>query len=638
MDHLNSPVGSPASSSYNTPLAANKPQRPRLLNDDSEPEPAALPTEDVDIPGKLISSNLLLSGGYNNGRLQLPCSDNASRQAPQQPPPPQYLLNPQSNKPPSVFRQVADNNLKSFMPPSNPLSSDHSNQQQQLLSNSDHRMSREKQKFFRSSAFNSGHIKSPPKAGTTPNAAWSVTLASSRQPIPNHQVHTYNDERDRNYKRVRNKSGAGRKKKNKPKPLVANSSSSESSGSSDADSSSSQSSSDSASESSDDDESYSSSADSEAANDENALGLLARAEQMPTWTSLNGDNRSNSQQTFSSALNGFQQLANTDGAGEWGFAAEAKKHADAFAVPTKSPVKVFGSEASVNDVQLSDDKPASHHHRKSSSNKKKDSPRKQRERPKNNQLENLFDGLSQFFQTTDINRQKLKQKKKNKLETTPERIASPPSKAVLKETRRTFRDYENSMRRKSSSGDGQDFPNQYSSNLVKTAASSGDLRKRHSSHKLPNFAIMSSDDDFSQLSPSKLVKRAISFKKYETGNNRIFVPPSASPAAHQSNSNSSLLKSTFAAANTTGLGGGFANADGMLDFASLATSTSTSVIPSSFNASMSLSSGGNSSCSNFSRAGRTGPVTTSDSVPPYSNPNSKIGKSPRYTGMAEVFQ
>lgn len=487
-------------------------------------------------------------------------------------------------------------------------SNNNHNQQQQLSSNSEQRLSKEKQKFFRSSAFNSERaIKSPQKpvtshgndssGGGVGGGAWS-SVSSPRQPVSAVQ-HIFNDERDRNYKRVRNK-GMSRKKKPRNKyttPLSSSTSGSSSSNDEDIEEDgddddeddnssiedSSSTTSESSSENDDDDEeaTYSSSYDSGAnqENNKNVFGLLARAAKMPTWASLNN---SNNNKNFGYALNGFQSMpatTTTDGESicnnEWGFAAAAKKQNDMFL----NRERVFGSKASVNDVQLN------------TKSQKKESPRKRGERTKNNQLEGLFDGLSQFFQTNDINRQKLKQKKKNKIEEEQPNHQSPP--AVLKETRRTFRDYEHSLRRKSF-----EFPltpNQYSSNLVK---------HNRSRDKLPNFAIMSSDDDFSQLSPSKMVKQAISYKKYEKPNSNIFMPSSSSPAP---------------AAHVTSLGtnGGFTNTSAMMDFASLATSSP------SFSMSSPNRCGDGGDKSTTTHTGRL----ISESVPPYNSINAKIGKS-----------
>lgn len=566
---MENPIASPASSTYTaTPVTSNKPRRPRI-GSDSEPETATPSvqrpsadctlTEDVGVSGKLYSPTNLFADG--------------------------------AIKPLSLFNQVVQNNLTI-------------DQQQQLLSSSDQRMSKEKQKFFRSSAFNSDRtIKSPPK----PHNAWSVN--TPRQPTP--VRHMFNDERDRNYKKVRNKGEARRKKIRKhavDSSSTTSGSSSEEDGEAEEDESSSNtcSSSESASSSSEneDEDTYSSSFDSEGERkqDDDRFGLFTSAANMPTWTSLNGSNNKNTAKAFGCALNGFQQLAaggSTRHEREWGFAAEAKKNVDVFC----STTKVFGSAASVNDVQLNNNNnnTSSKH-----AGRKKDAPRKRGERTKNNQLDGLFDGLSQFFQTTDINRQKLKQKKnkaEKKSELPPVTTTTTTTTTIFKETRRTFRDYENSLRRKS-----LDFPlnaNQYSSNLVKNS----ELPKhsRRSGNKLPNFAILSSDDDFSQLSPSKLVKRAISYKKYEKVNSNIFMPP-ASPGGHTNNQSGS---------------GTFSNAGTMLDFASLVKSSPSlaSVTPH-----LVSSSGGENQ-----KAGRS----SSDSVPPYSNLNTKIGKTARYV-LAEI--
>lgn len=402
------------------------------------------------------------------------------------------------------------------------------NQQQQLALGKSDRMSKEKQKFFRFSAFNSERvIKSPTKQTTAPlnninllnNASHSNSHSNNRRPPTPARPMSTTDEIQRNYKKVRNK--VMRKKKHRKHSTESSSSSSSSdddeeeelsNSSSNSSSSSDDNSNTSSSDEDVDDETTSSSCDE--SNDKeqakNLFGGFAQGVKMNSWSQNESGFRSPNNNAFGSGMNGlfqspFPTAKLTDR--EWGFAAEAKKNIDIFNHFPRHSEKIFGSSASVNDnVSVS-------------KREKKRPGRKKSEKSKNQTLDGLFDGLSHFFTATDINRQKLKEKKSPKQ---PKRVecierkSSPhPQKIVLKETRRTYRDYENSLRLKNSH---TSIPS------IKMGGVEKSSRRSLSNYgdKLPNFAIMSSDDDFSQLSPSKMVKRAIIGQKYDNLN--VFMP------------------------------------------------------------------------------------------------------------------
>lgn len=450
----------------------------------------------------------------------------------------------------------------------------HNQQQQQLQqqplqilvgnsssSKSDRIMSKEKQKFFRLSAFNSERvIKSPTRQ--THNLASPSSTNNRRPPTPARQLNA--DEMERNYKKVRNK--VLRKKHRKESSGTTSSSSSENDddnfSNSSSESSSSSGDEDNSSSSSDDDdddeeeddETTSSSECSDKEGEKGLFGSLSHASKGNSWTQQQG-NGFRSPSTFGTGFNNM--FTSPFGTGtkmnekEWGFAAEAKKKVDIFG---HSSEKIFGSSASVNDnVALSVKR------------EKKKPGRKRSEKSKNNQLDKLFDGLSHLYAATDINRQKIKEKKSpkskqngtsssdsssthknNHHETSHTHILSHQKQVVLKETRRTYRDYENSLRLNNLPKNDHRASSKHCdiSNMCVTSTSSTNHQhtsttspltttERHSRRsmsnfgdKLPNFAIMSSDDDFSQLSPSKMVKRAIISQKYDQVNAKnIFMPP-----------------------------------------------------------------------------------------------------------------
>lgn len=174
---------------------------------------------------------------------------------------------------------------------------------------------------------------------------------------------------------------------------------------------------------------------------------------------------------------------------EWGFAAEAKKNTIFNDPDTGS------NDSSINNSHI-------YKHRG-----------KHRDKFKNNQLDCLFDGLTHFYQTADINRQKLKQtvKLKNAKNNLAHKSVNTISPSYL--TNRTNK--KNLIRHDSI----------HSTIPVKVP--------RQKLNKLPNFAILSSDDDELQLSPSKMVKQAVNLKKYDLSQGGICMPSNGKfPAAY----------------------------------------------------------------------------------------------------------
>lgn len=475
----------------------------------------------------------------------------------------------------------------------------HNQQQQQLQQQplqilvgnspkSDRIMSKEKQKFFRLSAFNSERvIKSPTRQTNNLASPSSSTTNNRRPPTPARQLNA--DEMERNYKKVRNKVLRKKHRKESTGTTSSNNSSSSENDEDNYSNSSSESSSttgddenssnSSSEDDDDDDETTSSSECSDKEDGKGLFGSFSQGSKGSSWSQQQG-NGFRSPSTFGTSFNNI--FTSPFGSGtkmnekEWGFAAEAKKKVDIFG---HSSEKIFGSSASVNDnVALTVKR------------ERKKPGRKRAEKSKNNQLDALFDGLSHLYAATDINRQKIKEKKspkskqngtsssesgtyKNNNETshsTTTSLLTHQKQIVLKETRRTYRDYENSLRLNNSTKNDHHRASNSNKhcdiNNISTSTSNNNHHtptspptERHSRRslsnfgdKLPNFAIMSSDDDFSQLSPSKMVKRAIISQKYDQVNAKnIFMPPPMS---------SSSTGNAFGANN---------GHPGLLDFASL---------------------------------------------------------------------
>lgn len=129
---------------------------------------------------------------------------------------------------------------------------------------------------------------------------------------------------------------------------------------------------------------------------------------------------------------------------------------------------------------------------------------------KKDNLKGLYDGLSHFFSTNDYTRSR--NNEFSQIET------NNINKVILKETRSTYKDYEKSLQQKyKNRNESSKTENFNEANISKKnlSISKNDINNKfHSTSK-----FLSSEDDLTQqLSPSKLVQKAINSKKYENEN------------------------------------------------------------------------------------------------------------------------
>lgn len=278
--------------------------------------------------------------------------------------------------------------------------------QQQQLGKSD-RMSKEKQKFFRHSAFNSDRI-----VKTSP-----TSTSKSQPPISTTKV-------ARNLKNQLDTDGCSDNIPIKQKHLSDTSSSCTSSDDDETSSSGSCSSSSSDNDSDTSSSSQSSSSDYEKETNDNEAN---------SWTKnvvvVGGKSNVPSTQKI------FTASTSVDVNGTWGFAAEAKKNFDIFHKSTAQPERVFGNFDGIDKESLVKiDKTKA-------SDTVKDRPA---DGKSSGQLKGLFDSLSHVFSTTDYTRSRQGAPPNYKLgvrrKKQKDSLDGPP-KIVLKETRSTFRDY-----------------------------------------------------------------------------------------------------------------------------------------------------------------------------------------------------
>lgn len=297
-----------------------------------------------------------------------------------------------------------DNNPNQSSIFKNSLNVEHDKGQQQQLGKSD-RMSKEKQKFFRHSAFNSERIVKTSPTSTKPQPPINSTKVA------------------RNLKNQLETDGCS-DISIKQKHLSDTSSSCTSSDDDDESGSSSGSCS---SSSSDNDSDTSSSSQSSSSDYENET----KDNETNSWTKnvVGGTSSAPSTQKV------FSVSTSVDMNGSWGFAAEAKKNFDIFQKNTAQPERVFGNFDGIDKESLV----------KIDKTKASDSVKdKPTDGKSSGQLKGLFDSLSHVFSTTDYTRSRQgappnykigvrRKKQKDSLD--------GPPKVVLKETRSTFRDY-----------------------------------------------------------------------------------------------------------------------------------------------------------------------------------------------------
>lgn len=282
------------------------------------------------------------------------------------------------------------------------LNVEHDKGQQQQLGKSD-RMSKEKQKFFRHSAFNSERI-----------VKTSPTSTKSNPPINTTKV-------ARNLKNQLETDGCT-DISIKQKHLSDTSSSCTSSDDDETSSSGSCSSS-----SSDNDSDTSSSSQSSSSDYENETN----DNEANSWTKSVVGGKSN----VPSSQKIFTASTSVDVNGTWGFAAEAKKNFDIFHKNAAQPERVFGNFDGIDKESLVKIDKAK------ASDNVKDRPA---DGKSSGQLKGLFDSLSHVFSTTDYTRSRQGAPPNYKLgvrrKKQKDSLDGPP-KVVLKETRSTYKDY-----------------------------------------------------------------------------------------------------------------------------------------------------------------------------------------------------
>jgi hypothetical protein len=403
-----------------------------------------------------------------------------------------------------------------------PLSSLLSQQQHASLGKSD-RMSKEKQKFFRHSVFNSDRSGSSVNGGS-PN---KLKLHSSSESV-------------RHFEETANGAPLCNGGPSKPK-ATGKKTKHESSSNSDSDSSCSSSddengssSSDSSSSSDNDDSSssstgsYSSSSSSGSSTDDQHPSKAKKrgdpdTSRKLTPSCLNEQNSMSSHSRLSwpattsasKLINGFMQspFGSKEKAGdkEWGFAAEAKKQIDVFsgqklkAVQSSPMSHTFGTFGSIKDgakVTSSTLQAAA-----------KAEPKKRGRRRKVPLVEPPLPANDSI------------RGRPHRLSSTEEIALLQQPPIVFKETRRTYKDYEKMMQLKNAIVEQQKPKTTIETNALTATETFIERRQRRAStllEKSNRFSVLSTDEDedrLQNLSPSKLVKRAISNKRFEPSSN-----------------------------------------------------------------------------------------------------------------------
>lgn len=326
-------------------------------------------------------------------------------------------------------------------------------QQQQQLGKSD-RMSKEKQKFFRHSAFNSDRIvKTSPTSTATKQSRLNNTVRANNKPSTsppppkltrsitplNTDENTDRDKTMAYRNSIVNVSPQQRIDENK-QSLTDESSSSDTSSDDDEDESSSSCSS---SSSDDDDDTNSSSSKTSSSDDDGVEEVVEKTAdtQSVGWPMVARKNDTEINKNIYAVVQQQQQPSPTvvDANGSWGFAAEAKKNLDIFRKSSTQNERVFGNFDGIDKnslVKIS--KPATQ------LSDVKATQKSQTETKSSGQLRGLFDSLSHVFSTSDYSRSRnsaqpnyrLSGKRKKQ-----EQTEQNAPKVVLKETRSTFRDY-----------------------------------------------------------------------------------------------------------------------------------------------------------------------------------------------------
>lgn len=452
---------------------------------------------------------------------------------------------------------IPNNNFTNQDQPSSSYSSSTSNLssskqlvlQQQQLGQSD-RMSKEKQKFFRHSAFNSGRVlkTSPP---TSRNKLNNNRSSSSIQNSLNTSQFQYNssDSETKIIPKFVNlsatlKKEAEKNKNNLQKSNLSDTTSSSSSSDESSSSGSCSSSDDDSNESDSSSSSNSSSSSTTTTNDNKAINALKTDSKKIGFT---GNIFKNNKSKLNVSANNTSFVVENSKEDTWGFAAEAKKPSDIFSKnDIKTQQRIFGNFSGVEKDSLikvdgrrnsiSDDDSSDKNDRTSNSGP----------------LKGLFDSLTPFFTTNDYTR------RSNELGSKKDDDELP--KEILKETRSTFKTYKKSLlqeklKKETKKTDSnkilivKNFENkseakkmnncvasiQANPTTIETAATTTKIaqnpppviKKRIIPVSLPlDRSKMrynsSSDDEIPYLSPSKLFKQACNSKKLDEGTSSIF--------------------------------------------------------------------------------------------------------------------
>jgi hypothetical protein len=486
-------------------------------------------------------------------------------------------------------------------------------QQQILLGKSD-RMSKEKQKFFRHSVFSSvrggvagtngfGLQKSPNKLkmysssesiradGTVGRQFENVMeMNGPSDGMDKQTVITLDGHKERKQQGGlgSKKSGDGKKRKQESS---SNSSSSCSSSDDENNSSSSDSSSSSNGSSSSSSSSYSTTSTSSGSSSDDEHQFKQRTPHKPKKRTDDRDKNKNSAPSLieqnslasvtssshsrlswptttnaSKLINGFMQspFANNkmSDCKEWGFAAEAKKQIDVFSGHSFQNHRMNHTFGTFNTTDDDPKQPPSNNCTKSTQQKKRQS-NGSHGRHRKSQVKILNDALSPIFTTSDLIRSRHQQQQLQRLSSTEEIALLQQQPVVLKETRRTYKDYEKMLKLKNALEQQEKtesiIPNHTSatmsdeivgSRMEKTVGRKSTLTNASPSTNTEknNYSVLSSDEDEDEniyLSPSKLVKRAINNKRFEPSSNNDKLMFAASPSASTPPQNSSKSQNSF---------------------------------------------------------------------------------------------
>lgn len=430
----------------------------------------------------------------------------------------------------NIKNSIPNNNFTNQDQPSSSYSSSTSNLssskqlvlQQQHLGQSD-RMSKEKQKFFRHSAFNSGRVlkTSPPTSRNKLNNNRSSSSSLIQNSLNTSQFqYNSSDSETKIIPKFVNLSASLKKEAEKKKSNLSDTTSSSSS-SDESSSSGSCSSSDDSNESDSSSSSNSSSSSTTTTNDKAINTLNNDSKKIGFIGNIFKNNKS--KLNISSNINSSFVVDNSK-EDTWGFAAEAKKPSDIFSKnDIKTQQRIFGNFSGVEKdslIKINDDC--------KNLSSDDDSLNKNDKTAHSGPLKGLFDSLTPFFTTNDYTRRQIpiENEKKNKDD-------DELPKEILKETRSTFKNYKKSLLqeklqkeiKKTDSNKILTVNNiENKSEAKKIAENPPVIKKRIIPVSLPLDRTKmrynsSSDDEIPYLSPSKLFKQACNSKE---GTSSIF--------------------------------------------------------------------------------------------------------------------